>query len=95
MTHPPALTAPILTPAWTDDALCAQTGYGAADEWYPERGESYTAALKLCQGCPVRQECLEFAMTNEASDYHRHGIYGGATPRQRRRIAAERAKEAA
>jgi WhiB family redox-sensing transcriptional regulator len=42
-------------------------------------------ALRICAGCRVRQQCLEFAMrTGEA-----HGIWGGTTPddriRERRR----------
>jgi WhiB family redox-sensing transcriptional regulator len=41
-------------------------------------GES-VSALHVCARCPVRQQCLDFAMrTNEA-----HGIWGGTTPEER------------
>lgn len=36
-------------------------------------------ALRICAGCPVRRQCLEFALrTNEAE-----GIWGGTTPEER------------
>ena len=48
--------------------------------------KSVTAALRICDGCRVRQQCLEFAMqTGEAE-----GIWGGTTPEER--IRARRAR---
>jgi WhiB family redox-sensing transcriptional regulator len=45
-------------------------------------------AQLICADCPVRQECLDFAMRSGEV----HGIWGGATPeertRARRRLAA-------
>jgi WhiB family redox-sensing transcriptional regulator len=39
-------------------------------------------ALRICDGCPVKRQCLEFAMqTNEAE-----GIWGGTTPEERVRV---------
>ncbi len=39
------------------------------------------AARRICAGCGVRRECLQFAIeTGEA-----HGIWGGTTPDERRR----------
>jgi WhiB family transcriptional regulator, redox-sensing transcriptional regulator len=38
-----------------------------------------TQAQRICAGCGVRQQCLEFAMqTGEV-----HGIWGGTTPEER------------
>ena len=38
-----------------------------------------SSALRVCAGCAVRQQCLDFAMaTGEA-----HGIWGGTTPDER------------
>ena len=39
-------------------------------------------ALSLCNSCPVKSECLEFAITNESVD----GIYGGTTGDERKEI---------
>lgn len=40
------------------------------------------AAKLICSHCPVRQECLAEAL----SDEERHGIWGGLTSRERRRL---------
>lgn len=34
----------------------------------------------VCAGCPVRKECLQFAINNVIT----HGMYGGVMPRDRR-----------
>jgi hypothetical protein len=43
-----------------------------------------TEARRLCRQCPVRKECLEYALSFPASD--QHGVWAGLTPRQ---LAAE------
>lgn len=41
-----------------------------------------TKAQRICAGCRVRQQCLDFAMrTGEI-----HGIWGGTTPEERIRV---------
>ncbi|HWG01435.1 MAG TPA: WhiB family transcriptional regulator [Trebonia sp.] len=51
-------------------------------------------AQRICAGCPVRQQCLEFAMQTHESN----GIWGGTTPeersRARRNLAAARRRRA-
>ena len=42
-------------------------------------------ALRICEGCAVRQHCLDFAMRSGEKD----GIWGGTTPEER--IRARRA----
>ena len=37
---------------------------------------------RICLGCPVRAQCLHFAMKSE----ERHGIWGATTPGERRRM---------
>lgn len=37
-------------------------------------------ARRLCRQCPVRRECLSFALLFPASDLH--GVWAGLTPRQ-------------
>jgi WhiB family redox-sensing transcriptional regulator len=52
----------------------------AVDMFFPERGEYVDAAKAVCSHCPVRQTCLEYAIsTNE-----RWGIWGGTSERERR-----------
>ena len=79
---------PSMTP-WTADsaaeepwrlrALCAQTD---PEAFFPEKGGSTREAKRVCTGCEVRAECLEFAL---ASD-ERFGIWGGLSERERRRL---------
>lgn len=45
----------------------------------------YDYAKMICDTCPVRKECLAYAMDTEGglSLHRRHGVYGGKTPSQR------------
>ena len=43
-------------------------------------------AKKLCSTCPVIDECLEYAITEKID----HGVWGGCSERERRRIAKRR-----
>lgn len=43
-------------------------------------------AQRICAGCPVKQQCLDFAMrTREPT-----GIWGGTTPEERIRVLRSR-----
>lgn len=71
---------------WQDDAICAQTD---PEAFFPEKGGSTREAKKICLGCPVRLECLQFAL-----DHHeRFGIWGGLSERERRRLKRGQAPE--
>jgi WhiB family redox-sensing transcriptional regulator len=48
--------------------------------FFPGRGESAEPARQVCAGCPVRQPCLEYALSHGIT----HGIWGGLTERDRR-----------
>ena len=50
--------------------------------FYPERGASTKEAREVCAGCPVRLECLEYALVNG----EKFGIWGGQSERARRRL---------
>ena len=64
---------------WHERALCAQTG---PEAFFPEKGGSTRNAKRICSGCEVRTECLEFALTNS----ERFGVWGGLSERERRRL---------
>ncbi|ADG98799.1 transcription factor WhiB [Segniliparus rotundus DSM 44985] len=57
-------------PEWTEHALCAQVG---GDAWFPEPGDSAPKARQICQQCPVKRECLAWAVANDERD----GVWGG------------------
>ena len=68
---------------WRLDALCAETD---PEAFFPEKGGSTREAKRVCTGCAVRAECLEFALTND----ERFGIWGGLSERERRRLRLQR-----
>jgi WhiB family transcriptional regulator, redox-sensing transcriptional regulator len=72
-----ALPAPARFAArWRELAACR----GADLEvFFPGRGESAELARRVCAGCPVRQPCLDYAVSNRIVD----GIWGGLTGRER------------
>lgn len=72
------------TEAWTQHATCAQLGPGAADEFFfPDTtGPESKAAVPICNDCPVRRECLNYALRNRI----RYGTWGGMTVNQRKQL---------
>ena len=70
---------PTEEPEWQENALCAQTD---PEAFFPEKGGSTREAKRICSGCEVRAECLEYALAND----ERFGIWGGLSERERRRV---------
>jgi WhiB family redox-sensing transcriptional regulator len=66
-------------PDWQERALCAQTD---PEAFFPEKGGSTREAKRICAGCEVRAECLEYALAFD----ERFGIWGGLSERERRRL---------
>jgi WhiB family redox-sensing transcriptional regulator len=54
--------------------------------FFPERGSSTREAKEVCRGCVVREDCLEFAISNG----EKFGIWGGMSERERRRVRRAR-----
>jgi WhiB family transcriptional regulator, redox-sensing transcriptional regulator len=75
-------------PAWQAEAACR--GAGTVD-YFPSRGESTAAAKAVCAGCPVRTECLDYAL--DTADLV-PGIWGGTAERERRRMRSAAARPA-
>jgi WhiB family redox-sensing transcriptional regulator len=69
-------------PDWQGLALCAQVD---GEIFFPEKGGSTREAKKVCRGCEVRAECLEYALEHD----ERFGIWGGLSERERRRLKHE------
>ena len=59
--------------------------------FFPSDGVGVEAARQICATCPVKAPCLEYALRNRID----HGVWGGASERERRRILAQRRREAA
>lgn len=68
---------------WQDQANCMGVD---PDLFFPERGASTREAKGVCQGCEVREDCLEYALANS----EKFGIWGGLSERERRRLRRAR-----
>lgn len=54
--------------------------------FFPSDGVGVERARKICRNCPVAETCLEYALENRID----HGVWGGASERERRRILKRR-----
>ena len=85
----PSLGVLAASDAWISEGACR----GHRDVFWPEGDDAQKtartamfAAKRICQACPVNLECREYALAHESIT---HGIWGGLTPRERRRIREE------
>lgn len=69
---------------WRNLARCQYTDSAL---FFPEKGGSAREAKKVCGGCEVRAECLDWALENRMQ----YGIWGGLSGRERRQIWREAA----
>lgn len=68
---------------WMHRGLCRNE---PPERFFPSDGVGVEVAKGICATCPVRPTCLEHALTNRID----HGVWGGASERQRRRILKRR-----
>lgn len=54
--------------------------------FFPSDGIGVQSAQRICSECPVREPCLEYALGNRVD----HGVWGGTSERERRRILRRR-----
>jgi len=55
-------------------------------EFFPSDGLGVEAAQRVCAGCSVSAECLEYALEHRIE----HGVWGGISERGRRRMLRRR-----
>ena len=58
------------------------------ESWYVEGHTAhadYVALRRVCKVCPIRDECAEYAIYNEA-----FGFWGGLAPKERERLRSKR-----
>jgi WhiB family redox-sensing transcriptional regulator len=59
--------------------------------FFPSDGVGVEIARRVCAECPVQEPCLEYALQQRID----HGVWGGASERERRRILKRRRLEGA
>ena len=57
--------------------------------FFPSDGAGVDRARKICKDCPVVRTCLDFALEERID----HGVWGGCSERERRRILKRRRAE--
>ncbi|WP_435279797.1 WhiB family transcriptional regulator [Streptomyces sp. 1222.5] len=67
---------------WSSQGLCRAVD---ADELFVA-GAAQTRAKGVCNGCPVRTECLAHALDHRIE----YGVWGGMTERERRALLRRR-----
>ena len=76
---------------WREHALCRGVDPGI---FHPENEEdderASDAARAVCFQCPVREICLEHAIAVR----EKHGVWGGLSSRERRRLIRRRRRTA-
>jgi WhiB family redox-sensing transcriptional regulator len=73
---------------WQERGACKGV---AVEFFFPPVDEDCDGAKAVCAMCPVREPCLEHAL----SVGERFGVWGGLTPAERRTLAGRRARTAA
>ena len=54
--------------------------------FFPSDGVGVDIARRICAACVVKERCLEYALAERID----HGVWGGASERERRRILKAR-----
>jgi WhiB family redox-sensing transcriptional regulator len=67
---------------WMADGKCRDLPPAV---FFPSDGVGVEVARRICADCPVKEPCLEYALYRID-----HGVWGGASERERRRIARRR-----
>ena len=68
---------------WMSQGNCAEKDPAI---FFPSDGVGVEKAKRICNGCGFQNQCLEYALINRVE----HGVWGGASERQRRRILKAR-----
>ncbi|MEU7074697.1 WhiB family transcriptional regulator [Streptomyces narbonensis] len=71
----------------SEQAICGQVD---PELFFPEKGGSVKEPKEVCAVCPVRVQCLNWALTNDV----RHGVWGGLSDRERTRLRRQAADAA-
>ena len=72
-----------LNTEWMEDGKCRKH---LPETFFPSDGVGVEVARRICAECPVKEPCLEYALDQRID----HGVWGGTSERQRRRILKKR-----
>ncbi len=72
---------------WMNDGNCRNH---PPEVFFPSDGVGVIVAQRICATCPVNETCLEYALEERID----HGVWGGASERERRRLLKRRRETA-
>jgi WhiB family redox-sensing transcriptional regulator len=76
---PPKLEVALKRPSWHAEAACRGV---SVDIFFPDSHEDPRNAIAVCTSCPVRTECLNYAL----DDPSLKGVWGATSARERSRL---------
>ena len=78
----------VLETHWMAEGNCASR---PPSLFFPSDGVGVDSARRICADCPGHRTCLEYALENRID----HGVWGGTSERERRRLLKARGEHAA
>lgn len=72
---------------WRESGACRTADTSL---FFPVTDDEAAPARAICASCPVREQCLNFALANREEQ----GVWGGLTESERRRVRRRRAAAA-
>ena len=72
-----------MTNEWMAQAKCREV---APEMFFPSDGAGVVHAQRVCATCEVAEACLEYALEHQLE----HGVWGGKSERERRRLLKAR-----
>jgi WhiB family redox-sensing transcriptional regulator len=88
LSHPDASFARSQSGDWRNASRCLTE---PPDDFFPighgpAAQRQISRAKRICHACPVRMQCLSWALTNHIGD----GVFGGLDPDERKQLVARR-----
>lgn len=74
-------------PDWFEDAECREAD---PEAFFPQVGQQAEPAIAICRRCPIREDCLTWAIENDQNQ----GVWGGVSERQRWRLRSQMMRRA-
>jgi WhiB family redox-sensing transcriptional regulator len=71
---------------WAEDGRCRRLGPKVLNAFFPGRGDDLEPARGVCKPCPVKDQCLAYALAHP----NLVGVWAGTSHRQREQLREER-----
>lgn len=69
--------------AWRFEARCLDLPAESIEHFFFNEGPVLNTTRRFCDGCPVRAQCLDYALDNDA-----YGVWAGTSRHERARMQA-------